>query len=42
MSEAATLLLYWANAYRNTRIADYDNVYERNNARGWAEYIFAN
>lgn len=42
MSEDAKTLVFWANAYRNTAIADYDNSYEFCAARRWAEYIFNN
>jgi hypothetical protein len=40
-SEDAIALLHWANAFRETRIADYDNAYEREAARKWAEHIIA-
>jgi hypothetical protein len=40
MSDNAIVLLFWANAYRNTRIADYENWYEMECARRWAAYIF--
>lgn len=42
MSGNATTLVFWANAYRNTAIADYDNTFEFWAARKWAEYIFNN
>ena len=40
MSEAAKNLLRWANAFRNTRVADYNNGFEREKARMWAARIF--
>ena len=39
MSDNAKTLLHWVNAYRFTRIADYDNSYELNAARAWANSI---
>lgn len=39
MSEDAKTLMHWANAYRYTRIADYDNAYECSCTLKWAEYI---
>ncbi len=39
MSDNATTLLHWANAYRLTRIADYDNTHELQCARVWANFI---
>jgi hypothetical protein len=40
-SEDARALLHWAEAFRNTRIADYVNDYERGCARKWAAHIIA-
>lgn len=34
-------LLHWISMWRNTRIADYDNAYERSACRNWAEYIIS-
>jgi len=39
MSEAAITLLHWSTARRETRIADYGNVYEFECARKWAAHI---
>lgn len=39
MSEDAKTLLHWANGWRDTQIADYDNAHEFWCARIWAAFI---